>query len=680
MKKILCASLALLMAAGCSSSAATGNSDSSKSEDLYYVFTSDLKTLDYMRSQNASDHEINENLVDGLTEVNNVNQYVGALAKDWEHNDDYTEWTFNLRDNATWVTNAGEEYAPVTAEDFETGLQHCADFDGPTLYLANMFVKNLAEYKAGTAKWDDVGVEAVDDSTVKYTLKEPTPYFASVVSYTPFYPMNKDFLEEQGSGCKLGLENADPNTCNFGQPTDPSSILYNGGYILDEFVSKSSEKMHKNEAYWDADNVHINNISLVYDDGSDPASTVKGFEQSENPYYQATLLTTSADFQSYLDKYKENAYTGQQNQYTFGINFNLNRITYNYTDKNEAQQEDTRKALLNANFRKAMKYGMDRQSYLETTVDASIAGNGLRNIECPWIFVATSDGKSYGELVQEASEDPDTDLTEGQDAYYDPDKAKEYMEKAKAELTDVSSWPIKLDLMVQDSDASSVAMGSSLEQSIEQSVGAENIDIVNHPVDEDTYANSAYNSTGPQDADWDISTSTGWGYDYIDPKTYLNIFSPVDGDILRQNMGLNFYKSNGFTTKVFETINPNITEEEVAALNARNDAAIEQSGLMDYQDLLDKAYAITDDMDARYKAEAAAEAYLLDEALFIPVNTQLGSVNWRISRQVPFTNGYLSVKYKWRVIQKDPVTAEEYQTAYEQWQKDVAEAAEKAAA
>ena len=63
-------------------------------------------------------------------------------------------------------------------------------------------------------------------------------------------------------------------------------------------------------------------------------------------------------------------------------------------------------------------------------------------------------------------------------------------------------------------------------------------------------------------------------------------------------------------------------------------------GMKQYQALLDAADAITDDLDKRYEAYAKAEAYLLDNALFVPVQTQGGAVNYRVSRVVPFTRSY----------------------------------------
>lgn len=665
MKKILCASLAALLVAGCSG-AKTGNETTS--EDAYYVFSTDVQTLDWHMSQRATDAEITANCVDALTETNSYNNYVGALAESWEANEEKTEWTFHLRD-ANWVTNTGEVYAPVTADDFVAGLQHLADFDGPTLWIAGSFVEGLADYADGkTTDFSTVGVEAVDEKTVKYTLTTPTPFFNTIVANNAFWPVNRDFLESKGDGCKLG--DPDTSNCGYGAPTDPSSILYNGAYIIDELVSKSSQKLHKNEAYWDAEHVYVNKISRVYNDGSDPAATVKGFEQAENPFYMATLLTTAPDFAKYLEQYKDYAYTGIQNAYSFGMNFNLNRVNYENSNKTAAQFADSKAALLNSSFRRALKFALDRVSYMATAVDPSIAEKALRTIECPWDFVTTSDGRAYGELVQAASEDPTVDLSEGQDSIYNPEKAQAELAKAKTELN--VSWPIILDILVDEANPSNISQASSLEQSIEASLGVENVDIQIHPVDDDTYTGSSYTSNGPQDACWDISTSTGWGYDYVDPKSYLSIFSPVNGDVIRNSMGLNYYGENQFDG--IELTGPNGEAVSSDEANKANDAAIEASGLLKFQEMIDEAYAINDDLDKRYEAEAKAEAYLLDNALYVNIQTQTSAVNWTLSRIKPFTNKYLNYsKMKGVIIQKDPVTAEEYQAAYEQWKVDKAE-------
>ena len=654
MKKIFVSILAAALLCGCDSSNKAASTAITSTKSVAIASDTDISSMNSSVATDGTSFQALGLCMAGLVQLDSNGIAQPDLAESWEHNEDSTVWTFHLRD-AKWVTNTEEEYADVTAEDFVNGVRHLSDFQGATIAIAESYVKGLAEYgksERTDADWDKVGIKALDDKTVEYTLTAPTPFFHTVVANNSFWPVNKEFLESKGDGCKLG--SPDPTNCSYGKATDPSSILYNGAYILDEIVSKSSQKMHKNEQYWDAEHVYIQNVNRVFDDGSDPASTVKGFESESNPYYQAVLLTTAKDFESYLEQYKEYAFNPQQNGYTFGINFNFNRTNFDNSSKTKAQQADAKKALLNTHFRKALKYGFDRVSYMATVVDKTIAEKEIRTLETPWNFVSTSDGKSYGELVQAASEDPSIDLSEGQDSIYNPEKAKEELELAKKELTDVS-WPIVLDLLTDDASASLPKQAASLEQSIEGSLGSENVDIVVHPVSDDEYTASSYTATGPWDACWDISTSTGWGADYIDPKTYLSIFSPVNGDVLSQVMGLCFYGSN---------------EYDNDADNKANDAAIEAVGLLDYQKMIDDAYAINDDLDARYEAEAKAEAYLLDNAIAIPVQTQTKAVNFTLSRAVPFSGAYQSSKYKGLIIQKDPVKAEDYNAAYEQWKKD----------
>ena len=137
-------------------------------------------------------------------------------------------------------------------------------------------------------------------------------------------------------------------------------------------------------------------------------------------------------------------------------------------------------------------------------------------------------------------------------------------------------------------------------------------------------------------------------------------------------MGLNYYGENQFDG--IELTGPNGEAVSSDEANKANDAAIEASGLLTYQEMIDEAYAINDDLDKRYEAEAKAEAYLLDNALYVNIQTQTRAVNWTLSRIKPFTNKYLNYsKMKGVIIQKDPVTAEEYQAAYEQWKVDKAE-------
>ena len=117
-------------------------------------------------------------------------------------------------------------------------------------------VKGLNDYLSGANKdFSNVGIKAVDDYTVQYTLSQPEPYWNSKLTYSVTWPVNEDFLKSKGK--------------DFGKSTDPTSILYNGPYLLKSLTTKSSIEFTKNENYWDKDNVYFDTVKLTYDDGTD---------------------------------------------------------------------------------------------------------------------------------------------------------------------------------------------------------------------------------------------------------------------------------------------------------------------------------------------------------------------------------------------------------------------------
>ena len=158
----------------------------------------------------------------------------------------------------------GEEYADVTSKEFVTGLKLAADTKSEAIYLLQNSVKGLNEYLSGANKnFSAVGIKAVDDHTLQYTLSQPVPYWNSKLTYSVTWPVNAEFLKSKGK--------------DFGKSTDPTSILYNGPCLLKALTTKSSIEFTKNENYWDKDNVYFDNIKLSYDDGSDQESLERKF-------------------------------------------------------------------------------------------------------------------------------------------------------------------------------------------------------------------------------------------------------------------------------------------------------------------------------------------------------------------------------------------------------------------
>lgn len=621
-------------------------------KEFVYSDSREVASMDYLVTALASDHQYNVNFVDGLVICDRYGAYQPAVAESWTANEDATVWTFKLKKGVKWVTAAGDEYGEVTAEDFVTGLRHAAEFQSGTAYVVSS-VEGFSDYMSAgdysDEAWAKVGVKAIDDYTVEYTLNAPTPYFYTQVEYTVFYPVNKTFLESKGDGCKLGTP--DTNSCTFGQAT-PDSILYNGAYILSSFDVKSQTVMVKNPAYYAADEVYLEKVTVIYDEGSDPYEMIRSFEQ--NVYAYAGLSTQWGDevFNEMMAKYDGYVNPTLSNYYAFGIVFNYNRVTYeNTAHADDADKENTKAAIRNENFRLAMKSAFDAQAYMEVSAPTEIAKATLRNINGVPNLVSTSDGTLYGTLVEDAYEEitgTRVSLADGQWPWLSKENALAYIEAAKA---DGITFPVHVDMLVIETSDRLTKQGLSFKQSIEENTDGQIIvDLIMR--DQDTVQNIAYYSESWDEADYDISTFTGWGPDYVDPKSFVEIYSPVDGYYMH---------SCGLTDKGATQSDDFGADDELKT----------QLGFYEYEDLYRAADAITDDLDARYKAFAKADAYLLAHGLYIPTSMQTRSA--RVSHIVPFSAPYSSgvsqYKYRGVQLQEDVVTTEQYQAAMAAWEK-----------
>ncbi len=127
---------------------ACGNS-STASKTYNYVYVSDPSSLNYLAENRATTNDIVVNLVDGLMENDQYGNYIPSLAEDWSVSKDGLTYTYKLRKDAKWYTADGDEYAPVTAQDFVTGLKYAADKKSEALYLVQESVAGLDDYITG---------------------------------------------------------------------------------------------------------------------------------------------------------------------------------------------------------------------------------------------------------------------------------------------------------------------------------------------------------------------------------------------------------------------------------------------------------------------------------------------------------------------------------------------------
>lgn len=231
--KVLLATSALLLSAGVLVACSGGKSGNSGGQTFSYVYTQDPDTLDYSISNKKSTSEFTGNAVDGLLEVDKYGNLIPSLAKDWTVSKDGLTYTYKLRKGVKWMTAEGEEYGgEVKAQDFVTGLKHAADKKSQAIYLVQKSVKGLDDYVSGkTSDFSTVGVKAIDDYTVQYTLSQPESFWNSKTTMGILMPVNEEFLKSKGD--------------DYGQGTSPSSILYCGPYLIKSITSKSSAILEK---------------------------------------------------------------------------------------------------------------------------------------------------------------------------------------------------------------------------------------------------------------------------------------------------------------------------------------------------------------------------------------------------------------------------------------------------
>lgn len=607
------------------------------------TFSANPTTFNYLLDYYADNTAVITNLVDGLLENDSYGNLVPALAEDWSVSSDGLIYTYKLRKDAKWYTADGEEYASVKAQDFVTGIKYAADNKGQAMDLIQNSIKGLNDYVTGvTNDFSTVGVKALDDYTVEYTLTRPEPYWNSKTTNSILFPVNEEFLKSKDK--------------DFGTLT-PDSILYNGPYLLKDFTSKSSIEYVKNPHYYDHDKVTIEKVKLAYFDGSDQEMTIRNFENGA--YSIAGVYPNSSNYAKTKEKYQDNIVYSLQDKTSWYFNFNVNRKTYNHTAKTtDEQKKSTQTAILNKNFRQAINFGIDRTAYSAQSNGEEAASQTLRNTLVPPTFVQVGD-KTFGEvtaskLVNYGTEWSGINLADAQDAYFNKEKAQAKFAEAKKELEAQGvTFPIHLDVPVDQTNKNAVSGMNSVKQTLETVLGSDNIVIDVQQLSTDDFGNVAFLAPNPAARDYDLNFD-GWVGDYQDPSTYLDPFNA----------------ETGFYLKIF-------------GLDAKEDQELIKSlGLDTYTQLLKEADAENKDVAKRYEKYAEAQAWMIDNSLVMSAMSNGGTAS--VTKVTPFTRAYSLVgikgdgnNYKYMRLQKDPVTKKQFDEAKAKWEEESKKAIEK---
>ena len=415
MKRLFALMLAMMMLITACSSGGTESSGDNVAEVQEYriVYSGEVTTLNYLVTSSTNEFAIAANLVDTLIDYDRYGVVQPCLATEWSVSDDGLVWTFKLREGVKWLTHEGEEYAEVTAQDFVDAMKYILNpaNESRTANIAYSVLKNAEEYYNGEiTDFEQVGVKAIDKYTLEYTLKEPTPYFLSMLTYVCFFPVNGQFLEEVGD--------------KFG--TDNLNLLYNGAYILETFEPQNRRVLVANEDYWDKENVHIKKIVHTY---NKEAATLAPelFLRGEVDY-----ATISSDILDEWMSDPEKEAMIRPNRTSFYSYFYCFNFDPQFPE--EYEPDNWKIVVNNRNFRKSLFHALDRKAAM-LTAEPYDPEKRISNTITPKNFVDL-DGVDYTQLGSLA------DIS-NRDSFNEK-LALEYKEKALQELEGKAKFPVKV--------------------------------------------------------------------------------------------------------------------------------------------------------------------------------------------------------------------------------------------
>lgn len=594
----------------------------------YQTQNNELQTFNILKAQSQQDTDVLANVIEGLLSADNRGKLIPALAESWETTDGGLTWTFHLREGVKWVDMNGNEMADCNAQDFITGLEWVLNYHKNASSNTSMpmeLIKGATEYYNYTKELSEeegrtidntkflemVGLEAPDDYTLIYTCTSQKPYFDTVAIYNCLYPASKTLIDQLGVDGFIACNN--------------ENMWYNGCYTITSYIQGNEKIYTKNPHYWDKDCTLFDTVTTKMVESADVAFQL--YQSGEIDYVTLTESNLKTIYDDPNNQFHDQLVEKRPTKYSFQFHFCF--------DKNkEDLTPDTNWNLAVANkaFRLSWYYGFEATEYLRRI-------NAINPLKCegntytmPGLCYL-SDGTDYTTLVTDKLELKDYD---GQNLMkYNKEKGEAYKKQAIEELTAKGvTFPVQIDYYISASSQTALDSATVLKQVFSNTLGDDYVTL-----NIKTYVSSvAKEVREPQLASIYI---TGWGADYGDPMNYL---SQMCYDSDNAYHSINYNKING------------ATDEELIA------------DFKEYTDMVNKANEINDDMDARYKAFAEAEAFMIQNGFVVPLYMDIG---WELTHINDYTRsnamyGCQNNKYKNWETSVDAYTTEQY----EQFAKD----------
>ncbi|HAX73558.1 MAG TPA: peptide ABC transporter substrate-binding protein [Firmicutes bacterium] len=549
------------------------------------------------------------NVMEGLTVMGENGSIHPGVATKWDVSEDGLTYTFHLNKDAKWVTADGTEYAAITANDFvyswkklidptsgaqynfmiaTAGIKGANDaltlaeqlvtLDQANADLAALKVEDFTDGENGTAQEqfdknkeslegtiadvektltsdlgfasvedaqngmdnliDALGVKAVDEYTLQVELEVPTAYFLSLMAFPSFYPVNEAFVNEVTED-------------KFGTSVD--KFLYNGAFVFKEWKHSERHYWEANPLYWDAENVALDGVDFRVVEGIDNNAAVG--------------MYTNGDIMSVgLSGENVGKYGSRQDAIALGDA----SVFYLEVNNGKGTITPEKEMLMNTNARKAIDMAIDK---------AFITDNIFSNGSIPAYYMVPEDFAFGPEGTK--YEGVDFRETAGKDGYSSFNKEEAAKLWAQARQETGITGKLELEIIIFSGD-SAAQVGAAIKDDLETNLGDEDLSIVISvlPFSEKLQRSAA----GDYHMVW-----SGWGPDYTDPMTFLDMWVSGNG------------------------------QNKVGYNNAEYDQLVNDS----------KTGDLTTDPEARWEALLKAEELLIGEDQAIVPLYQKGSVGLR---------------------------------------------------
>ncbi len=571
MKKILGVllifSLAIVLA-GCKKKS---DRPSFKDADFRIANAAIAEDLDLHTTSMATDFTILGNIMEGLFRLDGNDAVVDGIAKvaDTVVSEDGLTYTFKLRSGAKWSN--GDE---VTANDFVYSWQRAVQkHENITIAYASMFfiIENAEEIYNGTeTDLSKLGVKAVDKYTLQVKLDKPVPYFMQLMAFPSFFPAHKATIEKYGQ--------------DYGKSA--KALIFNGPFKVKYWNTDYGIYLVKNETYWDAENVKIKSVSHKLVD--DPNTLIALYDAGEID----RVGVTGAQFKDRQDE----------------ATIRVEPVTWYLVFNTEDEQ------FSNENLRKFFMYALDKKE--------------LTEVMKPYVPVDAYVPRGYASLLKEDGSSVDyrdfknenvdatkvldvenfNDFSGSKNGIYNATAAQNYLNEALTELEkpnitvnftcfNTEGWkPLFENIQSQINEYEGITFQLNLQPST----------AVYDSYDANNYEMGFY----------------GWGPDYPDPMTFLELYHSADSHNILKN--------------------PNA--EPLGILNAEYDALIEAAR---------DNFEVLADTELRYEKLVQAETILLENAYVVPLANRAGGIlmNDKVEGYADHNFGP-DATYKWIEIKK----------------------------